>query len=127
MNIVRISFQQTFPTGNFSNNKLGVEIELGENEDPINGFEQAKKIVNEAFEKLNPQINWNESEGTKEDPFNRRVTITDIPKIINKEKERIEIAIDNCQSKPELLLLQSDALKYDLIKQYINKLNSFTV
>jgi len=58
MKITNIIFHQTFPTGNFSNNKLGVEIELGENEDPINGFEQAKKIVNAAFERLNQQIEW---------------------------------------------------------------------
>lgn len=40
---------------------------------------------------------------------------------ISKDKERIEIAIDNCTGIDELLLLKDDAGKHDLLRDYMRK------
>lgn len=56
---------QTFPTGNFSNQKLGVEIEVDEgnkvtgesNHDyAMDAFKEAKELVNRAFDRMNPGV-----------------------------------------------------------------------
>lgn len=65
MRVEKIIFMQTFPTGQFANQKLGVEIEI---EDPhpstgesnhdaaMDAFKEAKELVNTAFKKMNPGI-----------------------------------------------------------------------
>lgn len=81
MKIERIAFEQLYPTGAYSNQRLRVEIALQEEdffmrvpvgdmsavtsipnpEEVIqNAFETAKKIVNDTFVKMNPHITWSE-------------------------------------------------------------------
>lgn len=72
MTLEKITFIQTFPTGQFANQKLGVELTANEWDfKTINGdgtitlhnpdevanhlFSEAKRIVNEAFNAMNPQ------------------------------------------------------------------------
>lgn len=63
MKIEKIAFEQLFPTGVYANQRLRVEIALGEGqyETPENAFALAKQVVNDAFVKMNPQITWSES------------------------------------------------------------------
>lgn len=50
-----ITYQQTFPTGNYANVKLGIEMSLVPGiDDPLEAFAQARKIVNDAFQSLHP-------------------------------------------------------------------------
>ena len=72
MKIEKITYQQTFPTGNFMNQKLGMEIILEHGDYPdvslVNGehewnnsaaykaFLSAKLICEETFKKLNPHV-----------------------------------------------------------------------
>ena len=119
----RIIFQQTFPTGLYQNQKLGIEIDLDGNEEVDEVFAMAKKVVNDAFVALNPQIQW-EQPSTLQASFSNEPTVTNIP-VINKEAERIEIAIDNAPTKADLILLQQDSIKHNLIQQYLTKLKSF--
>lgn len=56
MKIERISFQQLFPTGQFQNQKLGIEASPGDNEDPLQVFEKLKATVEAAFKAMNPEI-----------------------------------------------------------------------
>lgn len=45
------------------------------------------------------------------------------PKVISKDVERIEIAIDNAQTLEELYPLRKDADKWNILPQYIKKFN----
>ncbi len=134
MTIDKIHYEQLFPTGVYANERYRVEISLNEsdflesvslgelngvrsldtNEVINNAFETAKKLVNAAFEKLNPQIKWNEPP----------ILGSHIPEVDPKKKD-LEEKIMDCTSKEDLLLLQSDSLKYGLEIQYISKLKSF--
>lgn len=62
MRVEKITFMQTFPTGQYANQKLGVEIIMHEVH-PVNessavadAFERAKKLVEESFKALNPHL-----------------------------------------------------------------------
>lgn len=65
MKITTITFMQTFPTGNYSNQKLAVEVTLEEEDFSVStpdsniirdAFSYAKGIVNDAFKEMNPEI-----------------------------------------------------------------------
>jgi hypothetical protein len=45
MNIERISYHKTFNLGNYSNEKIGIDIAVGEGENPIEVFAEAKRQV----------------------------------------------------------------------------------
>lgn len=45
MKIETIQYQKTFNLGNYSNEKIGVEIKVGDGEDPLDAFAEAKKLV----------------------------------------------------------------------------------
>ena len=45
MKIERISYHKTFNLGNYSNEKIGIDIAIAEGEDPLEAFAQAKKQV----------------------------------------------------------------------------------
>jgi hypothetical protein len=94
--------------------KAGVEIEL-DDALPEKGFEAAKEIVRDA---LGSSQNENIDIGFNMSP--REISAA-LP-VINKEKDRIEMAIDNSKTKEELLTFQNDAWKYKLETQYVNKL-----
>ncbi len=87
MTVKTIIFEQCYPTGQFSNQRLRVEISLEKEDfepkvipdrkvgeplyeipDPSQViqkyFAYAKQLVNDAFEKMNPQIKWAESLAT---------------------------------------------------------------
>jgi hypothetical protein len=101
--------------------KAGVEIELGDDSE-MDGFAKAKDIVSMA---LAPQLFdyvdfSNGATEVKQSQFPITTTLT----IINKEKERIEIAIDNCESLYELDLLMGDIAKHQLVPQYLEKKKS---
>lgn len=117
MKIERITFQETFPTGNFSNNKLGIEIQLDDTDSPQQAYQTAKQIVNDAFVALNPQIQWNEQEQDQ--------SVAEAQKIINLEHERIEIRIDNAKSIDELGQIKS-LLPPECVPAYMKKLKELT-
>jgi hypothetical protein len=62
MKPILIAYEQLWPTGQFSNQRLRAEIQLDDTDNPQEAFTLAKKIVNDAFEKLNPGIVWEEKE-----------------------------------------------------------------
>src|SRR6185503_5352035 len=114
MHIDRISYQNIFPTGMmYLNHKIGVEIELDETDDAREVFLKAKSIVEGWNAETNPSM------AVTMDYFKQPIAET------NLDKEKLEIKIDNCTSKPELQLLQNDAFKYNLVEHYLNKLKSF--
>lgn len=118
----RITFQQTFPTGSYANMKLGIEMSLVPGVDDVDeAFVQAKKIVNDAFEKLNPHIVWNDSP--------QPTTEKQIPSIDRKAIEKLEKAIDDSTTLHELDLLYEDILntkQQSLRDQFTEKKKSLT-
>jgi len=108
-------------TGLKSWRKAGVEIELGDDSE-MDGFTKAKEIV--AFA-LAPQLfdYFEPSSGlVKQSVSPISATIT-LP-TIDTQKEKIEIAIDNCESLYELDLLMGDVAKHQLVPQYLEKKKS---
>lgn len=89
MKIDRIAFEQLYPTGAYSNQRLRVEVVI-EGEDSVEeAFNHAKTLVNQTFEKLNPHITWNEDAKPKEEPVNQRIAqiIEDINSCTEVEAE----------------------------------------
>lgn len=134
MTITKITFQQTFPTGPYMNQKLGVEIEVpdfhpstGESnwDKAMDCFKEAKKLVNDAFHAMNreePVIKDDRDYHLNGQPFihptyNGQRPIPEI----NLEKERVEILIDNAETVEELVGYKKDADKYGLFAEYISK------
>lgn len=89
---------------------LGMEASVSEDEDKLKAYATGNELLEQAWSAINPHITWNQPVQT----------------VINKETERIEIAIDNCTSKEELLLLQNDAIKNNLVPQYLKKQKELT-
>lgn len=63
MKVTVIKFEQLFPTGEYANQRLSVEVEVpdfhpstGESnwDKAMDAFKEAKELVNAAFQKLNP-------------------------------------------------------------------------
>lgn len=114
----KITFQQTFPTGNYANMKLGIEMSLVPGVDDVQeAFEQAKKIVNDAFILLNPQITWND----------QPTSTTSIPDV--KIEKTLGITIEDINSCADKIVLESYRLlikgKPELEKAYLSKLKEF--
>ncbi len=96
--------------------KAGVEIEIEDGDSPEGGFDKAKMIVYEAlvgYPTFTPIVGTSMSNGYSHPP------------VIDKQKEKTEIAIDNASTKEELLTLQNDAWKYKLEGEYLKKLKTF--
>lgn len=136
MKITTITFMQTFPTGNFSNQKLAVEVEI---EDPhsstgesnhdaaMDAFKEAKELVNTAFKKMNPGIELTvDYSAIPGHPMN--VTQVEKTNEISKE-DAIQRLVDQINSCTELKILQSYRLiatgNSALKEAYDNKLKTF--
>jgi len=132
MRITSISFQQTFPTGNFSNNKLGMEIDIEEGDEikVQDAFVRAKEICEKAFAALNPQINWN---GETKDLgwYAPRATLTedDLKEKtidpITAMKELINSKYQNKKTLESLKQKVSDLNNPEVTEIFNNRLKSF--
>ncbi len=45
MKVTKVMYNKVFSLGNYENEKIGVEIEVGENENPVEALFEAKKYV----------------------------------------------------------------------------------
>lgn len=61
MIVERICFEKLYPTGVYANVRLRAEAIVGEEDSLVECYKQLGKMVDDAFEAMNPQINWNES------------------------------------------------------------------
>ena len=103
-------------------NKVSMEAELNDGDIYQECFNELKKEVETALSS-NPQS----SEWTVTLGHGQITTPTQtfpIP-VINKEAERIEIAIDNCKSLEDLNQYLNDSIKYNLVAQFLQKKKSF--
>lgn len=115
MKVKTIKFEQLFPTGEYANQRLSVEIEVGEITNitgetyfdrAIEAFKEGKEIVNAAFKSINPSTPNSNEEQQK--PI----------KEINIAAGRLEVLIENTGTFEELQSYTADAIKYGLVPQY---------
>jgi hypothetical protein len=62
--IKTVSYQKLFPLGMYCNERIGVEVELGDNQDPMKALEEAKRLTEEFHKQSNPEIYNNVDEET---------------------------------------------------------------
>lgn len=118
MRVEKITFMQTFPTGQYANQKLGVEIILNEGAEDqgriYETFDLAKKLVNDAFKAMNPDLIPTLHDAN-----------TGVPSTgeINLRAEKLGIAIENATTEDELWKLDtSEVTKYGLSKKFNDKI-----
>lgn len=70
MNIKQISYHKVFNLGNYSNEKIGVEIEINEGDDPITAHAEAVKYVERAHEFQKQYPNYERAKTIAANPDN---------------------------------------------------------
>lgn len=74
MEITTVSYHKTFNLGNYSNEKIGMDIKLAPGEDPLEAFAEAKKQVEKShlFFLHQPEYNRAKDIVTRPDDFTGR-------------------------------------------------------
>jgi hypothetical protein len=133
MTIKTITFQQTFPTGPYMNQRLGVEIEL-EPEDYQHGevkavhdtFQFAKATVENAFKAMNPEVSLAATDFNTGEQ-NALSAVSRAPKpVINLEAERVAIQIENATDLSDLHALWDKAMEHQLNDEYQKRLKELS-
>ena len=93
MHIQTINYQKTFNLGNYSSERIGVEISINAGEDAKEALETAKQLVEEFHKESKPQ--------EANDPYTEPVEVikTQSPKTL---AEKTKYFIDLCKTKQEL-------------------------
>ena len=139
MKVKIVSYCKTFNIGSYQSEKIGVEIDVEENETPEQCLSAAKSMVATFFTQSNPQLNYQEQETIipTEDKYtqfrntpisehleNQKQTI-ESKKLMQKELITNEIKNSKTLKQLKEWKLLSD--KYpDLKKIYDNKLKELT-
>jgi hypothetical protein len=126
MKITKISYQKAFVVGPYLQEKIGVEIEV-EDGDEEKAFKVALVTVGTWHRSANPHLykEGNPSFHRMEDEpaFGRSGPSTPSQVIDYKEKENLEIAIDNATSLSQLEEIKDKCWGCGLSQQYIIKFN----
>jgi hypothetical protein len=114
MTIKTITFQQTFPTGLYANQKLGIEIDVSDcSRSTIDEmYQYAMDKVNSAFKAINPSLPIQEETA----PISRELPVVD------RRKETLKDIIADCTTPEELEKVKSDAEKYGVIDLWLSRL-----
>ena len=116
MRIDKILYQKIFPTGMaYLNHKIGVEVQVDENDDWEEAFNLAKEFVEQMNVKSNPSMGLAME-------YNNGGSLTGhvLPET-NKLREKIEIQIENCTSIEELNKLMNTVFQNGLVNEFITK------
>jgi hypothetical protein len=131
MTIKTISYAKVFPLAPYCNERIGVEVEINEGEDPAQAFEEAKAFVESCHTKPLVEFEWAEMEKPLTPPYgtgiplpNDYTTISEIQ--VEKPQTTEERMIQQIGEITELKVLESFKLlsdKYPAVKAaYDNKL-----
>lgn len=113
MKVKNVSYSKVFPLGGYSNEKIGVEIEVGENENPVEALFEAKKYV-ERSHLFNKQYNdYEEARKVMKDEANyngnqRKQANTFVEDFEANFKDFLNTAAKIKQSQNSLLSAASD-------------------
>ena len=133
MKTTKITFERNYhisPVDQYAKERLSIDVELEDGDNVDSAYDYARKKVEENHRKNNPQMFADHSP----DYINTDAPIPDFIKnftkqptipVISKDKEKTEIAIDNCTMVGELLELKEDAGRYGLVTHYQKKMNEF--
>lgn len=83
MKIKTINYQKVFPLGQFVNERLGVEVEISESENPIEVYKEVKKIIEDAHRAMNPQLEYDVVAASTDQPPHEERRIGNIIDDIN--------------------------------------------
>jgi len=133
MKIEKVTFQATYNTGPFLNVRVGFEAEMtppvmGTDgtfhiESPEQALSNLKKMADAWHKAEYPHIYQQESAPEIVRSFTPQQTGPSVSVIDYKEKENLEIAIDNATSLEDLAKLKEQAGKQGLIHPYMQKMN----
>lgn len=103
MTIKSISYQKAFVIGPYLQERIGVEIELSDTDDPDKAFQLAQEMTNDFHKKANPHL-----EGT---------TITDVPvqavfSIGEETQSKIDQEFAKAHDDLSKIEFQEDAITY---------------
>lgn len=70
MEITQISYHKVFNLGNYSNEKIGVDIKIGPGENPLDAFAEAKKLVEKSHRFFQDLPLYEEAKNRVADPDN---------------------------------------------------------
>jgi hypothetical protein len=118
MHIQVVNYQKTFNLGNYSSERIGVEIALNAGDNAKEALEAAKNLVEEYH---NENLNKHQEQTSLF--IEERVIQTQSPKTLT---EKTKYFIDQCKNEGELkaweLMSKSNP---ELLEYYNNKLKSF--
>lgn len=72
MKIERVSYHKVFNLGNYSNEKIGIEIAVGDDESPIEAHKQAVQFVEKAHRFMGELKNYQRAKQISDEPMNYR-------------------------------------------------------
>lgn len=134
MKIEKVTYQKTFVTGPYMNEKIGFEVQLDDGDTDHSALDYCKDSAEMWHRKNNPHLyqdsvnaisQW-QSQDHKQDVITTYAS--NQPIIIDKSIERLEVAIDNCQSIEELDQLKKDNPLFPakLLETFNNKRKQLT-
>jgi hypothetical protein len=145
MKITKVSYQKTYSIGPYLTDRVGFEAEITQNPIPAEGvieieteglvLSRLEKIADDWHKKQHPHL-YQESKpddyGFTQPPIGpilyTKESIVPTPQVIDyKQKETLEISIDNATSLEQLAEIKEACGKAGLISQYMAKLNQLVV
>ena len=142
MKVKSVNYCKTFNIGSYQSEKIGVEIDVEENETPEQCLSAAKSMVATFFTQSNPQLNYQDQETTinnwlvKESEHHQQMQVASglkttqpIENQPQTQEQKIKQLISQATSIPELKqweLLSKNKQYPDLKEIYDNKLNELT-
>lgn len=108
MHIQSVNYQQTFNTGNYSSQKIGIEIAVNQGESASKALNTAKELVNEFFKESManmPEVGFEEP---------AEIIQTQSPKTLN---DRTKEFINTCNSIEELKAWELMSKRNDELKK----------
>lgn len=125
MKITSVNYKKIFPIQQYVNETIGIEIQVDEGDDPDFVMEQARQMVNgwSIQARFPPELLRHEPLEVK--PPREFVKMDFTVPTINKQDEKIEIAIDNAKTKEELNKLKP-TLPISLTEHFEKRLNELS-
>lgn len=113
MHIQTINYQKTFNLGNYSSERIGVEISINAGEDAKEALETAKQLVEEFHKE-------SKSQEPVSEPYSEPVQVikTQSPKTL---AEKTKHFIDLCKSKQELKAWELMCKNNSELKEYYDQ------
>jgi hypothetical protein len=131
MKITTVSYQKAFITGPFLQEKIGFEAEIeGGNQTAEGCLSLLKEMAERFHREANPHL-YQESKPLDPDLFKYQGLQVNHPPpnphvIDYKQKESLEISIDNASTLEDLAKLKQEAGANGLVSQYMNRLQELS-